>query len=425
MQVSIALVELAGLQVAAVLIFDFLLRRVHLPKFVSEITIVIGYIAIIFHVLYSLGVNVTGIFATSAVATAVIGLALQDMLSNIAGGIALELEGGILVGDYIRCGDLAGWVQHVRLRHTAIRTADGDTVILPNSHLTRSPVNITAKLHRQLVPISIPYHINPQEVINAVEFALRKSPPPGVAAEPPPVCIAQEMLPGHIKYMAAVWLTEPGREIYAISAVNVRLYFALKRAGIAVTEITTVVEMKAGGVALEDKLSPVDVLRRTPILRLLSDQDLFELGSFLHHLSFGPGEYIIRQGEEGASMYFIVAGEVGIYYSSGPGSERRISAVEAGDFFGEASLLTGEIRSASAIAQTHVDCCRLDKAGLEGILARRPELAEDMSVVMAHRQMELAMVREQLDIETARRREAESQTQLLARIRRFFDINNG
>ena len=86
-------------------------------------------------------------------------------------------------------------------------------------------------------------------------------------------------------------------------------------------------------------------------------------------------------------------------------------------------MLTGEIRSASAIAQTHVDCCRLDKSGLEGILARRPELAEDMSVVMAHRQMELAMVREQLDIETARRREVESQTQMLARIRRFFDIN--
>ncbi len=37
---------------------------------------------------YRLGVNVTGIFATSAVAAAVIGFALQDMLGNIASGIA-------------------------------------------------------------------------------------------------------------------------------------------------------------------------------------------------------------------------------------------------------------------------------------------------------------------------------------------------
>jgi small-conductance mechanosensitive channel/CRP-like cAMP-binding protein len=424
MQVSIALVELAGLQVGAVLIFDFLLRHVHLPKFVSEITIVVGYIGIIFHLLYSLGVNVTGIFATSAVATAVIGLALQDMLSNIAGGIALELEGGILVGDFIRCDNLSGWVQHVRLRHTAIRTADGDTVILPNSHLTRSPVSITAKLHRQVIPISMPYNVNPQEVIGAVEFALRKSPPPGVAAEPAPICLVHEMAQGQIRYAAVVWLTEPGRDIYAVSAVSVRLYFALQRAGIPVSEITTVVEMKAGGATVEDKLNPVDVLRRTPILRLLSDQDLFELGSYLHHLSYAPGEYIIRQAEEGSSMYFIVSGEVGIFYNSGDGAEKKISVVEAGDFFGEASLLTGEIRSASAIAQTRVDCCRLDKEGLQGIVARRPELAEDMSVVMAHRQMELAVIRERLDTETARRREAESQTQLLARIRRFFAINN-
>jgi len=422
---ALALLELAGLQVAVVLVFDFLLRRVHLPKFVSEIVIVVGYIAIIFHLLYKLGVNVTGIFATSAVATAVVGLALQDMLANIAGGIALELEGGVSVGDFITCDDVSGWVQHVRLRHTAIKTAAGNTVILPNSHLTRSPVHICAKLHRHLIPISMPYHINPQEVIDAVEFALRKTPPPGVATSPAPQCLIQEMAPGQIRYHAAVWLTEPGREIHAISAVNNRLYFALQRAGLPPSEITTVVEMRDGHVAQPDKLDPVDVLRRTPILRLLSDEDLFEIGAKLHHLSFAPGEHIVRQGEEGASMYFIVSGSVAILYRSPDGSERQISLIEPGDFLGEASLLTGEIRSASAVAQTRVDCCRLDKEGMQDILARRPELAEDMSVVMAHRQMELSVVRERIDLETARSREAESQTQLLKRIRRFFGIPNG
>ena len=87
------------------------------------------------------------------------------------------------------------------------------------------------------------------------------------------------------------------------------------------------------------------------------------------------------------------------------------------------SLLTGEIRSASAIAQSRVDCYRLDKEGLQRVVARRPELAEDMSAVMAHRQIELATLRESLDLETARLREAESQTQFLKRIQRFFGIS--
>jgi hypothetical protein len=53
-------------------------------------------------------------------------------------------------------------------------------------------------------------------------------------------------------------------------------------------------------------------------------------------------------------------------------------------------------------------------------MSRVSELAEDMSVVMAHRQTELDMLREKIDRETAERRETENQTQFLARIRRFF-----
>jgi hypothetical protein len=45
-----------------------------------------------------------------------------------------------------------------------------------------------------------------------------------------------------------------------------------------------------------------------------------------------------------------------------------------------------------------------------------------MSVIVAHRQMELTAAREKLDRETAFRREAESQNEILARIRRFFGI---
>jgi len=422
-EVSLALVQLAAVQVGVVLVFDVFLRRVHLPKFASEIVIVAGYLATIFGMLYRLGVNVTGIFATSAVATAVIGLALQEMLSNIAGGIALELEGGIRVGDYIRCGDFAGWVQHVRLRHTALTTGDGDKLILPNTLLTRSPVLICGNAHRHFIPISMPYSVNPQEVIDAVEFALRTSPIEDVLQDPAPRCALQELNPNAIRFNAVVWLTRPGHDTFAISAVNVRLYFALQRAGIAASEISQLLELKQGAAGSAESLDPVTVLRRTPILRLLSDEDLFELGARLHHLSFAPGEHIIRQGDDGASMYFIVSGSVGIQYRSTDGAERQISVMEPGDFFGEASLLTGENRSATGVALTRVDCYRLDKEGLQGIINRQPDLAEDMSVVMAHRQMELAVVRERLDQETARLREAESQMQLLARIRRFFGVN--
>jgi CRP-like cAMP-binding protein len=166
----------------------------------------------------------------------------------------------------------------------------------------------------------------------------------------------------------------------------------------------------------------VEVLRGTPIFRLLGEEGLLELGARLRQLSFAPGEFIIRQGDDGDSMYFVTAGEVSINYTGPDGAEIQVAAIEPGDFFGEASLLTGEVRNSSAVATSRVDCYKLDKDGLQGIMDKHPDLAEDMSVVMAHRLMELSVTRERLDAETARQREAENQTQMLARIRRFFGL---
>jgi small-conductance mechanosensitive channel/CRP-like cAMP-binding protein len=421
-ETAIALLTLAAIQLAVVMVFDLALRRVRHPRFLTEMVVVAGYIGTLLHLLIRVGLDVTGVFTTSAVATAVLGLALQDMLSNIAGGVALELEDGIRVGDFITVADRSGWVQHIRLRHTAITTRDGDTVILPNSVLMRSAVNIMSRRHRHFLPFSMPYSTNPQEVIEAVEFALRTSPIPGVATDPEPRCVVQQMSPGAIQYAAVIWLTEPGVDLGPTSAALVRLSFALHRAGVPVREITTVLEMQKGK-ADHKKPDALDILRRTPILRLLEDADLHELAASLQPVSFAPGEAIIRQGDSADSMYFIVSGDVTITFRASDGTDRQVSVMESGDFFGEASLLTGEMRTASALARTKVDCYRLDKKGLQNIVQRRSDLAEDMSVVMAHRQMELAIVREKLDQETARKREAESQAQLLTKIRRFFEVS--
>ncbi len=241
--VALALVELAAVQVIAGVLFDFAVEKTGVPRFAAEMVVVICYVVICFNLFISLGVNVTGIFATSAVATAVIGLALQDMLGNIASGIALEFENDIQVGDFIRVGDAAGWVQHVRLRHTAIETPDGDRILLPNSFLTRSAVSLVPPSRRQFIPFNMPYARNPQEMIDAVTDALRSSPLKNVAPEPAPFCIILEMTPGHIRYAAVVWMLLPGREAPTTSAVLNRIYFSLKRAGIALSEISNLLEM--------------------------------------------------------------------------------------------------------------------------------------------------------------------------------------
>ena len=382
-EIARAFLALALVQVVLGVAFDMAVARMGLPRFITEAAVVLAYVLVIFNLFYRLGVNLTGIFATSAVVAAVIGLSLQDTLGNMASFIALQFEDEIQPGDFIKCAEASGWVDYVRLRHTAVSTPDGDRILLPNSILTRSPVTILSRSRRTYIPFTMPYARNPQELIDAVTSALRASPIPQIAAEPQPFCIILEMAPGFIKYAAVVWMLKPGEEVFGVSAVLNRIFFSLERAGIPATEITHLLEMKAATDGHGERANPVDILRQTPIFRLLNEPELFELGARLRHLSFAPGERIIRQGDDGDSMYFVTAGQVAINLRGFNGAEQQVATIGPGDFFGEAALLTGAPRNADAIAASRVDCYRLDKSGLEGIIGRRPELVEDMSVVMA------------------------------------------
>ncbi len=418
-----AMVELAILNVGTILIFDYALEVLKLPRLVTEVALVAGFLSVIFRMMTRLGSDLTSLVATSAVATAVVGFALQDMLGNVVGGAVLELEGGVKLGDWIRVADVYGCVQRVRLRHTEVLTGDGDTVYIPNSVLTRNAVTKIKRLRRNFITFLAPYSHSSHDVQRAIEMALTDSPLFGVAMDPRPKCIVQDFAQTHVKYSAVVWLTEPGQESSAISGVLVRIYYALSRTGIPVSEIPQIVEISRRH-KVDEQGEAMGVLKNTPIFRLLEEGDIEELAGRMKRLQYAPGEYLIRQGEVGNSMFFLTAGQTSIVLQSDGKIAEQVATLGPGEFLGEACLLTGEPRSASAIALSAVECYMLDKMGLQDLMKRRPEIAEDMAVIITHRSMELTAIRERLDQETARRRRDENQVQLLSRIRRFFGIDN-
>jgi CRP-like cAMP-binding protein len=85
-------------------------------------------------------------------------------------------------------------------------------------------------------------------------------------------------------------------------------------------------------------------------------------------------------------------------------------------------MMTGAPRSATVFALTDMLCYRLDKGALQEIITRRPEIAEDISHVLARRRVELEQVREELSEEAMRLLKDKTQTALLDRIREFFRL---
>ncbi|MFY8044339.1 MAG: mechanosensitive ion channel domain-containing protein, partial [Rhodoferax sp.] len=125
----------ASLLVGVVLIFQILMPTVGIavPRIAQDLTLTAAVCASAVYGLGRLGVEPSNLFTTSAIFTAVLAFAMQDTLGNVLGGVVLQLDRSLKVGDYVRVDDFSGTVVDVRWRYTAIETGDREVVILPNS----------------------------------------------------------------------------------------------------------------------------------------------------------------------------------------------------------------------------------------------------------------------------------------------------
>lgn len=81
------------------------------------------------------------IIAVSASLGIAIGLAAQDLVKNVIGGIMILFDRPFQVGDKIQVGDNYGEVLTIGLRSTRIVTADDSAVSIPNSDIMNQSVS--------------------------------------------------------------------------------------------------------------------------------------------------------------------------------------------------------------------------------------------------------------------------------------------
>ena len=82
-------------------------------------------------------------------------------------------------------------------------------------------------------------------------------------------------------------------------------------------------------------------------------------------IHFKEGDIIFKEYDEGAKeMYFIDSGRVKIVKKIGD-TEATLAILDEGDFFGEMSLISGNRRSATAIAFTDCKVHTMDKETFE------------------------------------------------------------
>lgn len=429
---GIALIRLSGL-----LIFRVVLPRARMtpPRIAEDFFVIIAYIVWGLIRLRLAGLDLGSIVATSAMITAVVAFAMQDTLGNILGGLALQMDNSIQIGDWIKVDDLVGRVVDIRWRSTLVETRNWETVVFPNSQLMKNKFMVLGRRTDQPVQwrrwiwFGVSLDVTPAKVVRAVEDAILQAEIGNVAKTPAPNCVLMEIDKGYARYALRYWLADLAVDDPTDGAVRWHVYTALERAGIKLAVEEQSVHYVRENEKYEEAAHQRDLsrrvktLRRVELFKQMTDDELHKLATRLKYAPFAKGNVITKQGATAQHWLFVIInGETEVYLEAPNGEKRRLNVLTKGDFFGEMSLMTGAPRAASVIALTDVECYRLDKDAFEEIMQARPSIAEEVSHILVERRAQLDSAVQNLGEESLNKVIRPQQNEVLSTIKRFFGL---
>lgn len=414
---------------AGLVVFDLTLNRtrVRVPSLVRNLIQLSIIFLIVVTILYQRGLDPLSLLTTSAVLTAVVGLALQNTIANLFAGLALHLDRTLGLGDWIQIGENVGRIAEIKWRSTSLWTEDGDLLIVPNSQLLDAEVRNLSRpdnVQRQEVTVGFHYRHPPNEVKQILIDAARTA--PGVLAVPAPNCILADFADSAIGYTLRFWIDDYTHHAIIESEVRTRVWYAAQRAGLEIpfpirTLLLPLQNTEDTARRDESLADHRTALTQISLFAMLDDEAQTLLAAKMQTSRFGAGENILREGECGA-LHLVRSGEVAIYLTV-DGIRKEVATLKPGNFFGEKGLLAGESQPAGYAAKSDTLCAVIDHAALAQLLAARPKLAEDLSAELARCEMTLKDEREELSALAHARHAAETRSRLLAGIRRVFQVS--
>jgi small-conductance mechanosensitive channel/CRP-like cAMP-binding protein len=417
------------IRLGAMLVFRSVLPvlRMAMPRIVEDLVTTGVVIAWLMYWLHDVGVDLASLVTTSAVITAVLAFSMQDTLGNILGGLVLQLDDSVRVGDWVKIDDISGQVVDVRWRHTAVETRNRETVVIPNGWLVKNRFMVigsrseTKPTWRRWVWLDVDASASPGRVIQLLEDAVNNADIAHVLRDPPPSAVLMEMGARGARYALRYWMNFPRADDPTDSMVRMRLLAALARSGIALAikrEERLHIRADEGERAEAEYARRRHALTGIELFASLSSEELDALAHGLVAAPFLAGDTITRQGAVAHWLYLIVAGDADVWYEDN-GLRTHVATLATGSVFGEMGMMTGEPRGATVTAKTDVECFRLDKTAFESIIHSRPDIAGEISTIIVNRRMELDSLRDSAGkLTSASQREV-----VLARIRSFFGLD--
>ena len=211
--VHVLLLALIGVVVIRVILklLDGMLARSKslkpLSRYIHSVAKIAMTFILVLMVAEDVGIHTTSLVAMLSVAGLAVSLALQNTLSNVAGGIMLLVTTPFQVGDYVEADGVSGTVHAIDLSYTAILTIDGKEIFVPNSQLSGTKIINYTILGRRRVDLNFTasYDAPTATVKQAIGEVLEDI--PQIITDPAPEIHLSDYQASSIQYVVRAWTT--------------------------------------------------------------------------------------------------------------------------------------------------------------------------------------------------------------------------
>lgn len=357
------------------------------------------------------------LLATSAVGAVIMGFAVQDTLSNFFAGLALQIDPPFKSGHWIEVAGFQGRVREITWRATKIQTKTGNLVVVPNNIIGKEAINNYSEPQAPTalaVEVGTGYQHPPNVVHDALLAAMRRC--PKVLSEPEPDVVMKDFGASALIFQARFWVDDFSKDVYAGDEVRRAIFYEFNRRQIEIpwpiqieySRQETPRDIRAQRERFAETLAAVPILAALP-----PEGRTAVAGAAAEHL-YARGEAVVTEGEPGDSMFVVLEGSVAISVGE---DRREVAVIHKGGYFGEMSLLTGDRRSASAIATCDTSVLEIPGDAFATYVQSHPTVLDAIATAATVRRLELDEVKRAPGTP-----QAPAAASLLARMRQFFRV---
>jgi CRP-like cAMP-binding protein len=269
-------------------------------------------------------------------------------------------------------------------------------------------------LNARLVFFNTLYVHSPAKTIQAIRDAVRQV--ENVSPKIRPVVRIRNLGDNGIDWEVKYWAEDYTKYHDTDALIRQRVWYVFNREKIDFaypTRTVHIAEKREETTLVEHVNTVSEKLQQVPLFVPLGEDELERVAKASTTRVYAQGEEIVRRGQEGNSMFVIVRGVVKVQIPEN-GYQKTINQLRANDFFGEMSLLTGQPRTATIIAEEETEVIQIKKSAMRPVFEANPDLMKSMRDIIEERRALLVQKDEQADTPDA------SGAGVLSSIRKFF-----